>query len=196
MTAFTYSTDPIQVDDWRVLELHPMCEVFPRMPDKEFAELRQSIVGSGLRFPIVLFEGLILDGRHRYEICLAEDIEPSFETYMGPGSAMSFVIDVNLRRRNLTEAQRLKVLTDLNAIGMMRMQAREKKRPILNGERKIPVRVNLPIREMPIRLFPSRRQNRSKPARKSPKRRASAARPLPISLRLGKREPKKTFPAL
>ena len=126
MTAFTYSTDPIQVDDWRVLELHPMCEVFPRMPDKEFAELRQSIVGSGLRFPIVLFEGLILDGRHRYEICLAEDIEPSFETYMGPGSAMSFVIDVNLRRRNLTEAQRLKVLTDLNAIGMVRMQARER----------------------------------------------------------------------
>lgn len=124
--AFTYSTDPIEVQDWRALELHEMCSVFPRVAADKFEELRQSVIGNGLRFPIVLFEGRILDGRHRYEVCLAEDIEPRFETFMGPGSAMAYVIDVNLRRRDLTDAQRLNVLTELSNLNILRSKSREK----------------------------------------------------------------------
>jgi hypothetical protein len=124
--TFCYSTEPIEVADWRALEPHDMCAVFPRLPDEERELLRQSIIGNGMRFPIVLFEGKILDGRQRFEICRDEDVEPRFETFMGPGSAMAFVIDVNVRRRHLTQDETRSLLADLSKIAGLRQQAREK----------------------------------------------------------------------
>jgi len=126
--VFCYSTDPIEVPEWRSLELHDLCKIWPRMPTEEFERLRQSIVGSGLRFPIILCEGKILDGRHRFEICLAEDIEPRFETFMGPGSAMAFILDVNVYRRHLNTADIRNMHAEISRIGIERMGARDRQR--------------------------------------------------------------------
>lgn len=62
-----------------VYEYHPACLLLPRMGKEEFASLRASIkAGFDSRFPIILLDGKILDGRHRYEACIAEGVTPEF----------------------------------------------------------------------------------------------------------------------
>lgn len=87
------------------VQYHPLAEVFPRMPDGDFKALVQSIGEFGLRQKIVLYEGKILDGRHRYEACLAAGVKPQFEQYEGK-SPIGFVISANLNRRHLDTSQR------------------------------------------------------------------------------------------
>jgi len=95
----------IETMDYRMLECHPYCLAIPEMTEQEFAELKEDISGSGLLEPIVLFEGMILDGRHRFRACMELEIEPWFKPFDGPDSARDYVISKNLRRRNLTEEQ-------------------------------------------------------------------------------------------
>jgi len=45
------------------LEHHPLAEIFPEMNGSEFEGLKASIRANGLRQPIVLYEGKVLDGR-------------------------------------------------------------------------------------------------------------------------------------
>ena len=65
-------------------EYHPACLMLPRMSNEEFSALRASIKsGFDTQFPVVLFDGKILDGRHRYEAALAEGVEPVFIPTIG-----------------------------------------------------------------------------------------------------------------
>ena len=89
--------------------LHPFCLAIPEMTESEYQELKEDISGSGLLEPIVVFEGMILDGRHRYKACTELGIEPWFKQFEGPDSAMDYVVSKNLRRRNLTDSQKAMV---------------------------------------------------------------------------------------
>jgi protein gp37 len=109
------------------LELHPLCTCFPEMTADEFEKLRESIQGMGLRLPIVLFEGMILDGRHRHRVCVEEGIEPFFEEYRGPGSPSDYVYDMNLRRRDLNTAQKIEAASALHAAYVKWAEARRAK---------------------------------------------------------------------
>ena len=44
---------------------HELAEIFPRMDEAAFEELVSDIQASGLRVPITLYQGMILDGVHR-----------------------------------------------------------------------------------------------------------------------------------
>ena len=48
------------------LEAHPIAAIFPSMTDQEYADLKADIAANGLARGIILYEGMILDGRHRY----------------------------------------------------------------------------------------------------------------------------------
>ena len=48
-----------------ILEVHPWAEKFPLMPENEFEELKADILKNDLKEKIVIYEGQILDGRHR-----------------------------------------------------------------------------------------------------------------------------------
>jgi len=54
-------------------EVHPLALLYPEMPQADFDLLKANIREYGLKEPIVLFQGKILDGRHRYralrELC-------------------------------------------------------------------------------------------------------------------------------
>lgn len=86
-------------------ELHDLCKLFPPMPEDQFTALMQDISANGLRQPIVIHEGKILDGRHRYKACLNLNLEPISVIYDG-NDPLGFVISHNLARRHLDESQR------------------------------------------------------------------------------------------
>jgi len=53
----------------RRCQVHSIATVFPEMSAKEFADLVGDVSTNGLREAIWLYEGQILDGRHRYKAC-------------------------------------------------------------------------------------------------------------------------------
>ena len=60
------------------LPKHPYAEVFPPLTAAEFDALCRAILLRGLHEPIVMHEGKILDGRHRYLACLAKRVSPRY----------------------------------------------------------------------------------------------------------------------
>lgn len=103
---------------WERLLPHPIALKFPEIS----AELLQEILGSMQKrgydptFPIVLFEGMILDGRNRHRQALMANgaplrehppIVPTFAEFRGTrDEAIDFAITANLFRRHLTAGQR------------------------------------------------------------------------------------------
>jgi len=81
-------------------EFHPACLLMPLMQADEFSSLRQSVLqGFSYRHPILLCDGMILDGRHRYQACLDENIEPIFVQWEG-GDPYGFVWTEHSARRS------------------------------------------------------------------------------------------------
>jgi len=94
------------------LRFHSLADIFPLLNGSEFEKLTDSVAESGLREPIRLYEGKILDGRNRYRACLAAGVEPWFEEYTGD-DPLAYVIDLNVLRRHLNESQRAMVAARL-----------------------------------------------------------------------------------
>lgn len=88
------------------LEIHPLALLFPPMGCDEMIALVEDIRQSGLRDDIVLYEGMVLDGRNRYEACRQAGVEPRFVDWDGEGTALDYVVSKNLNRRHLDESQR------------------------------------------------------------------------------------------
>ena len=92
------------------LERHELSAAWPDMESGAFDELVESVAQNGLREPIVLFEGKILDGWHRFQACLASGQRPmfiQFGDFEAHGEdAAEYAIDENLHRRHLNKGQR------------------------------------------------------------------------------------------
>lgn len=86
--------------------IHPAATLFPLMEGAELEELVADIRAHGLREEIVLFEGLVLDGRNRLRACELAGEKPRFIAWDGVGSPLAFVLSRNLHRRHLAESQR------------------------------------------------------------------------------------------
>jgi N6-adenosine-specific RNA methylase IME4 len=86
------------------LVAHPAADMFPLLEVKRYAALFDDIQEYGLREPIVLYEGKILDGRNRYRVCRELGIEPRFVDAIGDPYA--FVWSTNGQRRDLVDDQR------------------------------------------------------------------------------------------
>jgi hypothetical protein len=90
------------------LKPHPIACVFPMASQEEILELSTSILKNGQHDDIVLFEGMILDGRNRDAACVIAGVEPKL-TEFDPekdGSAVQYVWDKNFHRRQLTPGQK------------------------------------------------------------------------------------------
>jgi len=92
-----------------VLELHPLCTLFPRLVGAEFDALKNDIIANGQREPIVVHEGLVLDGGNRYRACVEAGVEPVLKNFTG-ASAVSFVLSANLHRRHLSAGQQAAIV--------------------------------------------------------------------------------------
>jgi hypothetical protein len=100
-------------------DFHPIAGMFPLMEGAEFDELVADIKKNGLLENIVLYEGMILDGRNRYRAMLAagagvhywhcRDLDHKNDRF----DPVAYVISANLHRRHLTAEDKRKIIADL-----------------------------------------------------------------------------------
>ncbi len=88
------------------LQQHPLSAAFPAMSDEDFAALKDDIEVNGQREPVMIFEGMVLDGWHRYRACLDLGLKPQHFTFPEGDDPVAFVKGANLHRRHLTASQR------------------------------------------------------------------------------------------
>ena len=86
------------------MNVHPLADLFPMMPDEELQELASHIQANGLIHPIVIKDGQIIDGRNRLAACQLAKVEPKFEELNGRDAA-AYIVGANLKRRNLSKGQ-------------------------------------------------------------------------------------------
>jgi hypothetical protein len=101
------------------LEFHPLAEIFPLIEGAEFADLVADIRQHGVREPIWLYDGKILDGRNRYRASSVAGADCPMREYLGDDPA-AFVVSLNLKRRHLTESQRAMVAARLANVSVGR----------------------------------------------------------------------------
>lgn len=85
--------------------VHPAADLMPRLSDAGIAALAADIKANGLHEPVVLFEGQVLDGRHRLAACELAGVEPTFRTLATCPDPVAFVLSINVRRRHLSTSQ-------------------------------------------------------------------------------------------
>jgi N6-adenosine-specific RNA methylase IME4 len=87
------------------MKFHELAGLFPLMQGAEFNSLVKDIKENGLIEDIILYEDKILDGRNRYNACIAAGVEPRYQSPQ-IHNPLSFVLSENLERRHLTSDQR------------------------------------------------------------------------------------------
>jgi hypothetical protein len=92
------------------MQLHPLCELFPRMTGAEYESLKKDIAAGGMQTPIVLHEGKILDGGNRFRACSELGVEPRFVDFIGE-DPVAFVLSINLHRRHLQPGQHAAIVS-------------------------------------------------------------------------------------
>ncbi|MCK5600399.1 hypothetical protein KAR91_00915, partial [Candidatus Pacearchaeota archaeon] len=98
--------------DWKKLEIHPLAFLIPEASKEDKVVLEESIKINGVFEAIWLYEGKILDGRHRYRFATKHEKKPDFKPFKGPGSAKSFVLAMGCNRRHLSKSQRAAIAVD------------------------------------------------------------------------------------
>lgn len=95
-------------------ERHPLSAAWGEMAEDDYQDLIDSIENIGLQNPIVLYEGQIIDGWHRYKAC--EELSIPFTTteLSADTDPRYFVISTNARR-NQTKAQKAIALSEVYA---------------------------------------------------------------------------------
>jgi len=95
-------------------EAHELALIFPPMTEPEFAAFKEDIREHGQHEAIILYEGKILDGLHRYRACQELGREPRVLRFEGnPRAAAQLVLGRNFHRRHLTASQRALVAAEM-----------------------------------------------------------------------------------
>lgn len=89
------------------IPFHEAADIFPLLNEADLDDLAHDIATNGQHEAILLYDGMIIDGRNRYLACEIAGVEPRFEEWEGePEELVPFVMSLNLHRRHLTTSQR------------------------------------------------------------------------------------------
>ena len=90
----------------------------PALKQDEYAKLEQSIIDDGCRDPLVVWDGILIDGHNRYEICTKHGIH--FDTkdmyFANHAEAKLWMLKNQLGRRNLSDYDRVQLALELENI--------------------------------------------------------------------------------
>lgn len=83
-------------------------DLIPKLQEGEKELLEESILEEGVRDKLVIWDGVIVDGHNRYEICQKHNIDFEVQEmeFDSMAEAKNWMIDNQLARRNLTDSQR------------------------------------------------------------------------------------------
>ena len=149
-------------------DFHPIAGIFPLIEGQELKQLVEDVCTHGVREPVWLYEGKILDGRNRYKA--AQEVGAQIQTREFSGTALEaieFVWSLNRTRRHLDSSQsaiadaRRNQMTD--AYAPVREAAKERQ-----GER-TDLKRNIQEIIPESKPQPQTRDIRSKPAGTNPK---------------------------
>jgi hypothetical protein len=87
------------------LPVHPAADIFPMLDKDELKELAADIKANGLAHPIVVKDGVVIDGRNRREACRLVGVEPQTVELNGQDPA-AYILSANINRRHMTKSQR------------------------------------------------------------------------------------------
>ena len=95
------------------LPIHPAAELFPMMSEKEFQLMKEDIRLHGQNDDVLVWNGMLLDGRNRLRACTELGIEAGWSEIPKTTDPVAWVLSHNLHRRHLTTAQRAMVAEKL-----------------------------------------------------------------------------------
>ena len=86
---------------------HPFTEIWPLLTGKAFEQLKTDIRANGLKMPVLVYQGQILDGRNRQRACEETGVEIQYEAadVKDDDDALSLVVSLNQYRRHLSKAK-------------------------------------------------------------------------------------------
>ena len=88
------------------MEYHEIANIFPLMQGQAFDDFLADIVNNGIREPVWVFEGKILDGRNRHAAAKIAGLEVEIRKFIGSRQeALQFVWSLNFARRHLNSSQ-------------------------------------------------------------------------------------------
>lgn len=115
---------------------HEICKWCPYKPET-VADIAKDMAENGYRHdrPIVVYEGQILDGRHRYEAALKTGTEFSVVEFEGSWmDAVKYVASENVNRRHMSSAEKEFFYVSMaNAVGVRKRGAPEGNQNRLGG---------------------------------------------------------------
>lgn len=94
------------------MEAHPIAALWPALGFVDLDALAVSIAEQGLIYPIVTYEGCILDGRARFAACKRVGVEPHFKPYTG-SDPTGYCLAANGSRRHARYEHRALILAPL-----------------------------------------------------------------------------------
>lgn len=113
--------------------------LIPALNPDEYQSLESSIINDGCRDAIVLWNSIIVDGHHRYEICTKYNID--FNTiqkdFKNEDDAKEWVINNQLARRNVSNYDRSRLALKLEEI-----HKKEAKIRMLSGKKLDPTQIS------------------------------------------------------
>ena len=94
-----------------------LSKVAPPLADNEMDILRSDILERGCMTPIIVWDGVIVDGHNRYAICKENDIPFGIEEikFSNMTEAKLWIIKAQIGRRNLLPFQRCEMIIPLEA---------------------------------------------------------------------------------
>jgi len=81
--------------------------LLPALDEKTYAMLEESLLENGCMHPLVLWNGVLIDGHNRYEICQKHEIPFKVEEkeFRNRDEALIWIITTQVARRNLNPIQ-------------------------------------------------------------------------------------------
>jgi ParB-like chromosome segregation protein Spo0J len=94
------------------MKAHPAAEIFPMMTGDAWSSFVADIKTNGVQHPVIVHDGMILDGRNRYAAAQEAGVECPTKEYPG-GDPVAYIMSANVQRRHLTTAQRAAFAAEL-----------------------------------------------------------------------------------